>query len=138
MPRDYENLYNIENMGDQEIADLISQELREYPDVDVDDLDIRVQEGFVTLGGRVGTEHELQAVAQVVGDLLGIRTYSNEIVIDELRRAEMPEGADEEVGQDEAAAPQPGRAADQTSDTAEHLIEHLDEEMYSTHDVQQA
>ncbi len=77
MPRDYENLYNIENMGDQEIADLISQELREYPDVDVDDLDIRVEEGFVTLGGRVGTEHELQVVAQVVGDLLGVRTYSN-------------------------------------------------------------
>ena len=82
MPRDYENLYNIENMGDQEIADLISQELREYPDVDVDDLDIRVQEGFVTLGGRVGTEQELQVVSQVVSDVLGIRTYSQKPAFD--------------------------------------------------------
>ena len=138
MPRDYENLYNIENMGDQEIADLISQELREYPDVDVDDLDIRVQEGFVTLGGRVGTEQELQVVSQVVSDVLGIRTYSNEIVIDEVRRAEMPEAADEEVAQDATAAEQMGREADRTSDTADHLLEHLDEELYSTHDVQQA
>ncbi|HEX9106824.1 MAG TPA: BON domain-containing protein [Longimicrobiales bacterium] len=138
MPRDYEDIHDIEHMGDQEIADLISQEPSEYPDVDVDDLDIRVQEGFVTLGGRVGTEHELQVVAQVVGDLLGIRTYSNEIVVDEARRAEMPEAADEEIAMDESAAPQTGRAADETSDTADHLIEHLDEEMYSTHDLQKA
>ncbi len=58
--------------------------------------------------------------------------------MDELRRADMPEGADDEVGHDESVAPQMGRAADQTSDTADHLIEHLDEEMYSTHDMQKA
>ncbi len=138
MPRDFENLYDIEHMGDQEIADLISQELTEYPDLDVDDIDIRVEDGFVTLGGRVGTEQELQVVAQVVGDVLGIRTYSNEIIIDEVRRGEMPEAADEEAARDAEATPQLGRAAEQTSDTSDHLVEHLDEEMYSTHDIQKA
>lgn len=138
MPRDYENLYDIDGMGDQELEDLIAQQLREYPDVDLNDLDIHVERGLVTLGGRVGTEQELQVVAQVVTDVLGIRSYSNEIVVDELRRGEMPEAADEEVALDTAADPQLGSGAEQTSDTADHLLEHLDEELYGTHDLGKA
>lgn len=138
MPRDYENIHNIDDMGDQELEDLIAQELREYPDVDVDDLDIHVHGGFVRLAGRVGTEQELQVVSQVVTDVLGIRSYSNEIVIDEMRRGQMPEGADEEVARDATIVPQMGSNAEQTSDTADHLLEHLDEELYSTHDLGQA
>ena len=138
MPRDYENLHDIGDMGDQEIEDLVVQELREYPDLDVDDLDVRVEGGFLTLGGRVGTEQELQVVSQVVTDVLGIQNYSNEIVIDEVRRGQMPEAADEEVARDAEIVPQLGAAAEETSDTAEHLLEHLDEELYSTHDLGKA
>ncbi len=138
MPRDYENLHHIEDMGDQEIEDLVAQELREYPDVDVDDLDIHVERGFVTLGGRVGTEHELQVVSQILTDVLGVEHYSNEIVIDEARRAQMPEAADEEIARDATIQPQLGAGAEQTSDTADHLLEHLDEELYSTHDLGKA
>ncbi len=138
MPRDYEDLHHIEDMGDQEIEDLVTQELGEYPDVDVDDLDIHVERGFLTLSGRVGTEQELQVISQVLTDVLGVAHFSNEIVIDETRRGEMPEAADEEVARDASITPQLGAASDQTSDTADHLLEHLDEELYSTHDLGKA
>ncbi len=138
MPRDYEDLHHIGDMGDQELEDLVAQELGEYPDVDVDDLDIHVERGFLTLGGRVGTEHELQVVSQILTDVLGLEHYSNEIVIDEARRAQMPEAADEEIAHDATISPQLGAAGDQTSDTADHLVEHLDEELYSTHDLGKA
>lgn len=138
MPRDFENLFNIGDMGDQEIEDLIAQQLREYPDVDVDDIDIRVERGFVTVGGRVGTEHEMQVVSQVITDVLGIHDYSNEIVVDETRRTLLPEAADEEVALDNETDAPMGGAADQTSDTADHMLEHLEEELYGTHDLGKA
>ncbi len=138
MPRDYENLHRIEDMDDQELEDLIAQELREYPDIDVDDVEIHVERGFVTLGGRVGTEYELQLVSQVVTDTLALQSYSNEIVIDEARRAQLPEAADEEAAVEGATLSQIGGDDPQTSDTADNLLEHLDEELYSTHDMQQA
>ncbi len=138
MPRDFENVHRIQDMDDQELSDLIVQELGEYPDVDVDDVEVRVERGFITLGGRVGTEYELQLIAHVVTDVLGIESYSNEILIDEARRAQLPEAADEEAAVEGASMSQIGGNDVQTSDTANHLIQHVDEELYSTHDLQQA
>ena len=138
MPRDYENLHHIQDMDDQELSDLIVQELTEYPEVDVDDVEIHVERGFVTLGGRVGTESEVQVVSHVVTDVLGIEHFSNEILIDEARRAQQPEAADEEAAAADATMSQLGGGDDHASDTAEHLLEHLDEELYSSHDLQQS
>ena len=138
MPRDYENLHRIQDMDDQELSDLIVQELADYPEVDVDEVEVRVERGFVTLGGRVGTESEAQVVAHVVTDMLGIEHFSNEILIDEGRRARQPEAADEEAAPEDRTVSPLGGGDDQTSDTAEHLREHLDEELYSSHDLQQS
>ncbi len=138
MPRDYENVHRIQDMDDQELEDLIVQELGEYPDVDVDDVEVRVERGFVTLAGRVGTEYELQLISHVVTDVLGIQSCSNEILIDEARRAQLPEAADEEVAVEGASMSQIGGSDAQASDTSEHLMEHLHEELYSTHDLQRA
>jgi len=138
MPRDYENLHRIQDMDDQELSDLIVQELAEYPDVDVDEVEVHVERGFVTLGGRVGTESEAQVVSHVVTDVLGIQHYSNEILIDEARRAQLPEAADEEAAAEGETTSQLGGGIEQTSDTAEHLLEHLDDELYSSHDLQQS
>lgn len=138
MPRDFENIHRIHDMDDQEVEDLIVQELGEYPDVDVDDVEVRVERGFVTLGGRVGTEYQLQVIAHVVTDVLGIEHLSNEILIDEARRAQLPEAADEEAAVEGASMSQIGGGDAQASDTSEHLIEHLDDELYGTHDLKQA
>jgi hypothetical protein len=138
MADDYENLYDIEDMDDQEIEDLIVQELREYPDLDVDSLEVRVEDGFVTLGGRAGTEQEMQEVEHIVSDVLGIRDYSNEIVVDENNRAQYSEAADEAVAQAEAESSPLGDRQSLTQDEAGHLFEHLESEMRGTRDVQEA
>lgn len=63
--------------------------------------------------------------------MIGIDTYENELVVDELHRADNPEAADEV--DDQSGEPDP-----QQSDTAEHLVEDLETETYGTHDVQEA
>src|SRR5690625_3725493 len=94
MVGDFEDLYDLENLDDDQIHDLIIEELEEYGDIDVDLLEIDVLDGFVTLSGQVGTEYELQVVENVLTDILGIANYSNEIVIGGLVRFEQSEAAD--------------------------------------------
>lgn len=138
MADDFEDLYDIDAMDDQEIEDLIVQQIREYPDLDADLIDVRVERGFVTLAGRVGTEQEMQEVGQIVSDVLGIRDYSNEIVIDELRRAEYSDAADEANAQDAEVESQLGEGNEATTDTAAHLMQDVEAEMHGTHDPSQA
>ncbi|MBX6363728.1 MAG: BON domain-containing protein [Gemmatimonadetes bacterium] len=138
MADDFENIYDIEHMDDQEIEDLIVQQLREYPDLDVDSIEVRVQGGFVTLGGRTGTEQEMQEVEHVVSDVLGIRDYSNEIVVDEVMRAEYSAAADDAAAADAADASPLGDPQPATSDTAAHLLENLEADMHGTRDMQEA
>jgi len=138
MATDFEDLYDLDNLDDQEIADLIYQELEEYPEIDPDLIDVEVEDGFVTVTGRVGTEWELQVVEHVLTDVLGIANYSNELVLDELVRGEYSPAADEAVAEDLEVEAQIGEGAGQTDPSAEHLIEDLAGELYGTHDVQQA
>ena len=106
MPGDFEDLYDLENMDDEEIEALILEELGEYPDIDPDDISVDVEDGFVTLTGRIGTEPELQEIEFILSDVIGIANYSNE----------------------------PGR----TDPQAQHLLEDVRGDAYSTHDMQQA
>lgn len=138
MADDFENIYDIEDMDDQEIEDLIVQELREYPDLDADSIQVRVEDGFVTLGGRAGTEQEMQEVEHIVSDILGIRDYSNEIVVDEVARAEYSAAADEAAAEAAEESSPLGDRQTATEDTAGHLLEHLESEMLGTRDVQEA
>jgi hypothetical protein len=140
MAADYEDLYDLDNLDDDEVYDLILQQLQEYGDLDVDLLDIQVRNGFITLGGRVGTEQELQVVEQIVTDILGIGNYSNEIMLDDLARSEHSEAADDarfEADDSEAISPL-GEGDDRTDPQAVHLLENLPGELYGTHDLQRA
>ena len=47
MADDYERIFDIENMTDGELRDLVCQELREYPDIDPDLVDVSVTAGVV-------------------------------------------------------------------------------------------
>lgn len=138
MATDYEDLFDVDNMDDDEIEDLIREELESYPELDPEPLNIEVEEGFVTLGGRVGTEEELQLVEHAVSDVLGIANYSNELVVDELTRAEHDEGADVAAVEDAEVEDDLGESGRVTEPTADHLIEDLESEMYGTHDVHKA
>src|SRR5690625_4964092 len=119
MPADYEDLFDLDNLDDDEIYDLIMQEVSEVPELDPELIDVQVDDGFVTLMGRVGTEQELQQFEFLVSDTLGIRNYSNEIVIDELVRAEYSEAADDAIIEDEEVEAQLGESGERTDPQAD-------------------
>lgn len=135
MAEGYEDVYDLDSMDDGEIRELIRQQFQDYPEMDADAVDVTVEDGFVTLSGRVGTEMELQRAEAIVSDVLGIKDYSNELVIDEITRTELSEAADEAVAQDAQAEEVLGEGGEQTEPSAEHLIEDVETEMYGTHDM---
>ena len=138
MASDYEDLYDIDNMSDADLKDLVIQELHEHPDIDVDLIEVTVQDGEVRVAGRVGTEQEVQQVEHVITDLLGASDIHNELVIDELVRGQRSEAADEAMVEEAAADAQTGETARRTSDTAEHLMDDTSAEQFGTHNLQDA
>lgn len=129
------DLFDFENMTDDELRQVILEQLREYPNLDAGWIDVDVRDGFVTLSGRVGTDTEVQVAESVLDDVLGLDDYSNELVVDELHRGQAPEGADEAAARDREVDAQIGEQNEQQSDTAAHISENLDQETFGTHDV---
>jgi hypothetical protein len=138
MANDFDDLYDIENMSDEEIKDLVLQELSEYPEIDVDLIEVNVSGGAVRVSGRVGTEQEVQQVEHVLTDVLGVERVANDLVIDELTRGELSEAADEAWVEESSANPQMAQGAARTSDEAEHLMDNVEADQFGTNDMQQA
>src|SRR5688572_20344281 len=135
---DFEDVYDIENMGDDELKDLVLQELRDFPEIDVDLIEVQVRAGAIRLSGRVGTEQELQQVENFITDRLGVDDVANELVVDELVSGARSEGADDAWVEENEADPQTGEQDLRTSDTAAHLMDDTQSEQFGTHNVQEA
>jgi BON domain-containing protein len=138
MADDYENLFDLEHMSDQELRELVYLQLREYPDLDPDLVEVHVSDGRVQLSGRVGTEQELQEIDHLLTDVIGVAHVNNELVIDELVRGERAQAADVALAEDVEGDPQLGTGATRTEDSARHLLPDTAAELYGTHDMQQA
>ena len=140
MAHEFDDLYDVTNLDDAELKDLVLQQLSEYPDIDVDLVEVYVENGAIRLAGRVGTEQEIQTVEQVLTDVMGLNRVQNDLVLDELVRGERSEAADDAYIEDLEADPQfaVGAGSETTSDTAQHLIEDLEAEHFGTHNVQEA
>ena len=138
MADDFEEVFDLDHMDDEDLRDLVYQELREYPEIDPDRVEVLAVNGHVQLSGRVGTEQELQQIEHVVTDVIGVVSVQNDLVIDELVRGERAEAADEALAQDLEADPAMGSGALRTEDSARHLLGDRKSEMYGTRDVQQA
>lgn len=138
MAEDFDDLYDIENLNDDELKDLVLQQLREHPEIDVDLIEVNVRDGAVVVAGRVGTEQEIQQVEQILTDVLGVADFSNELVLDELRRGERSEAADEAWAEDYVGTAQMQGQTTSTSDEAAHLMEDLESEQFGTTIPQQA
>lgn len=132
------DLYDFENMSDDEIRAIVLEHLREYPNLDPDDIDVVVRNGAVTLTGRVGTDGEVEVATAVLDDILGLDDFTNELVVDELHRGTAPEAADIAAARNAAVDEQMGEPLDQQSDTAEHLQEDLESDTFGTHDMGKA
>jgi hypothetical protein len=138
MAGDYEDFYDLENMTDEELEQLVREQLDEQPEVDPAGLEIRASSGRVTIGGRIGTEAEYQIVERVLTDVIGIASVTNELVVDSLTRVEQSEGADE-ANAELYGTPRGMRGgANRTEDTAAHLLEDTGAEQFGTNDVGEA
>lgn len=129
------DLYDFDQMTDDEIRQVVVEHLAEYPNLDAGWIDVQVKDGLVTLSGRVGTDSEVRVAEAVLDDVLGIDSYSNELVVDELHRHELPEAVDEALAEEGAVDGQLGDISEQQSDTADHLSGDLEAETYGTHDM---
>lgn len=132
------DIFDFSGMTDDELYDLVVQQLREHPEVDEGWIQVGVKDGHVTLSGRVGSDSEVSVAEQVITEILGIEAFTNELMVDELHRGEMPEGADDAVMQEMEVDVQYGASNENQSDTAAHLVEDLEAQTYGTHSVTEA
>jgi hypothetical protein len=139
MARDFEDINDIEQLDDRELRGVIRDHLAAHNGLDIDDITVDVTNGAVTLSGRVGTEGERRIADHILTDVLGINEFSNEIVIDPIRRAESPIDIDEHLAEEERdEGLLLGDRAVPLSPEAEHLADLPDADLEGTTDVQES
>ena len=139
MADDFDNSDEIQNLSDAELKRYILTEFRSQKAFDVDDIDVDVNDGFVRLTGRVGTEAELRIIDHVLSDVISVRNFKNDLVVDELRRATSPEAIDEHIAdEEERGGLLLGDVPRPFSPEAEHLADMEPDDSVGTHDVQEA
>ena len=139
MADDFDNSDEIENLSDAELKRYILDELGSQKAFDVNDITVDVNDGAVRLSGRVGTEEELRIVDHVITDVIAVRNVKNEIVIDEIRRAQSPEAIDEHiVDEEEHSGLLLGDYPRPLSPEAEHLADTGPDDAMGTHDIQES
>jgi hypothetical protein len=139
MSRDFEDINDLDDLSDRELRDLIVQHLQANNALDADDIAVRVDDGYVTLEGRVGTDSERRIADHVLSDVIGIVEFENDILVDPIRRAEGSEDIEELLAEEERTeGVLLGDRPVPLSPEAEHLEEDRDARLFGTSDVQKA
>lgn len=143
MARDFENIHDLGNLSDDELRELVRTHLAAHNMLDPDDFAVRIEQGVVVLGGRVGTEGERRIAEHVVTDVLGITSVRNEILIDPIRRAESPEAVDDHLVEEERTealllGDRPGPFSDEAKPLDGRDRYSIDKHAFGTADVQDA
>jgi hypothetical protein len=139
MARDFEDIFRLDDLSDDDLRALVREQLADYETVDADNILVTATNGEVVLAGRVGTEEERRIAERILSDVIGLRRYRNDLVVDEIRRDEEPEAVDDHLADSHERTGEPiGRRQENVDDEAEHLAEDLDARMFGTHDVQSA
>ncbi|MDB4911112.1 MAG: transport-associated protein [Gemmatimonadetes bacterium] len=137
MAQDFENVFDLDDLSDEELRGLVREQLAQDSALDVDNILVHVKDGYVTLSGRVGTEGERQVADHVLSDVIGLESFSNDLFVDPVRRDEEPEAADEQVardlnrGEDHLLG---GKDVDVTDPEAERVTDDDDAALFGTHD----
>jgi hypothetical protein len=139
MAHDFEDIHDLDDLNDDEMRALVRTHLAADEGIDERDITVQVEDGFVTLGGTVGTEAELRIAEHIVTDVLGIEQYDNQLAVDPMRRATTSIDIDEHLAEEDAAE---GRLLGDRpvplNPEAEHLVEDLDARLYGTTDLHAA
>jgi BON domain-containing protein len=139
MQRDFEDVFDTEDLDPDELRRLVRETLRDNRSIDPLDINVHVRKGKVILAGRVGTDAEKRIAERVVGDRIGLTNVESQLVVDPLRRATSPEAADENVTDEQLhEGLLLGDAPRSQSDSASHLAEHAEDEMLGTVDRTEA
>ena len=139
MARDFEDINDIEQLDDRELRGVIRDHLAAHNGLDIDDITVEVTNGVITLSGRVGTEGERRIADHILTDVLGINEFSNELVIDPIRRAESPMDIDEHLAEeDRSAGLLLGDRAVPMNPEAEHLADEPEGDLEGTTNVHDA
>src|SRR5690606_4378619 len=93
---------------------------------------------LVTLSGRVGTDAEVRVAEALLDDVLDLDDFANDLVVDELRRGDLPEAPDDAAAEVAERGDLGGDDRSQQTDTADHLVEDLDSDMLGTRDMGRA
>ena len=139
MAADFENLHNTDDLSDSELRDLVRSVLKEHNGLDTDYITVLVQDGAVTLEGRVGTDYERRVAGHVLTDVIGLREVRNDLVVQAIHRAESPMAIDDHLADEaEREGLLLGDRPVQLSPEAEGVAEELDSRLYGTTDVGKA
>lgn len=139
MQRDFEDIFDTDNLDPDELRRLVRETLRDNRSIDPLDITVHVRGEKVILAGRVGTDAEKRIAERVVGDRIGLTNVESQLVVDPLRRAISPEAADENIS-DEAQHEGLllGDAPRNHSDSSDHLASHAEDESLGTVDRTEA
>lgn len=74
---------NTENMSEEEVVEAILEALDEDGRINQDYVDISCVKGLITVNGRVSSEEELQALDEILGDVLELTKYKNNVWVDD-------------------------------------------------------
>ena len=136
---DFENLHDIADLNDRELRDVVRSHLRAHNGLDADYITVVVNDGAVTLEGRVGTDYERRVAERVLTDQLGIETVVNQLVVQALHRAESPLDIDDHlIDEERTEGLLLGDRAVPLNPEAEHMEEDLDSRLSGTSDVGRA
>ena len=139
MAHDFEDLHDLDDLSDDELREVVLEHLRAHPGIDVDNLTVVVEDGVVSLAGRMGTEEELRMAERVVTDSLGVDRFESELVVDPIRRAEAPVAVDDHlVQEDRESGLLLGDHPGNLEPAVDEVEEDLDARLFGTADVQKA
>ena len=139
MAQDFENVFDLDDLSDEELRGLVRAQLSEYDTIDIDGILVHAKDGYVTLTGRVGSEAQKQIVDHVLSDVIGLETFTNDLFVDPVRRDEEPEAADEAVARAGSRGEDPilgGSDLSQTDDEAVRTSDNDDAALFGTRDME--
>jgi hypothetical protein len=139
MAQDFENVFDLDDLSDAELRELVRDQLAQDDSLDVDGILVHVKDGYVTLSGRVGTEGEKQIADHVLSDVIGLESFSNDLLVDPVRRDEEPEAADEAVARATARGEDPllgGSDLSATDDEAQRVTDNDDAALFGSRDIE--
>jgi len=135
MAHDYEDVFHIDHLDDDELRRVVRETLRDNRSIDPDDIRVHVRDGKVILVGRVGTDAEKRIAERLIEDRIGIANFQSQLVVDPIRRAESPEAIDEHLADEaEHESLLLGDRSSVHNDEARHLADDPEAEHYGTVD----